>query len=213
MPDGTATIRPVRRDGSDDAALERICLLTAAAGQDGSSSYRNLPDLPGAWWALPYISGPATSGFILETGSGKAGYAVGTADTAAFHGWLVQEWQPLLRRRWPPGNEPTDLTGTEKRTLDLVRRRPVLPAPDIAGPFPAHLHINLLKEARGQGLGRQLLETLLRALAKDGARGVHLGVARSNTTARHFYAALGFRVVAEHPGTVLMGRTLGGHTT
>jgi len=109
----------------------------------------------------------------------------------------------------PPGIGPAGLTDRERRTLDLVRRRPVPPSPDIAGLFPAHLHINLLDEVRGQGLGRQLLETLLRALAADGARGVHLGVARSNTAARHFYAALGFRTIAEHPDTVFMGRTLG----
>lgn len=76
--------------------------------------------------------------------------------------------------------------------------------------FPAHLHINLLAHARGRGLGRLLLETLLAELRAAGAGGVHLGVARSNTGGQAFYRALGLSLVEERPDTLILGRALEG---
>ncbi|MES1169890.1 MAG: GNAT family N-acetyltransferase, partial [Leifsonia sp.] len=63
--------------------------------------------------------------------------------------------------------------------------------PELAD-YPAHLHIDLLPEAQGQGLGRRLIETLLDELAAAGATGVHLDMDPANTGAGAFYARLGF---------------------
>ena len=56
--------------------------------------------------------------------------------------------------------------------------------------FPSHLHINLLPGARGQGVGRRLMNTVFSALARSGSPGVQLGVRASNTGALAFYRAL-----------------------
>lgn len=198
----------MRPDAHDTAALEHICLLTADAGRDGRTAYPNLPALPGAWWAVPYAHAPDGRGFVLELDSQVSGYAVGTADTAAFNAWLEAVWQPQLLERWPPDGDPPQATAAERATLALTRRLPRLRDPNLQVVFPAHLHINLLPAARGRGTGRELLETLLTTLAGDGAPGVQLGVARSNSGAVRFYGALGFRRLAADQDTVFMGRRL-----
>jgi ribosomal protein S18 acetylase RimI-like enzyme len=58
--------------------------------------------------------------------------------------------------------------------------------------YPAHLHIDLLPEVQGLGLGRRLIETLRASLAARGIRGVHLVMDSANTPARAFYDRIGF---------------------
>jgi GNAT superfamily N-acetyltransferase len=72
--------------------------------------------------------------------------------------------------------------------------------------FPAHLHIDLLPELQGQGVGRRLIRALLGELAERGVPGVHLGVSPRNTGARAFYSRLGFRPLPSDDGAgVLLG--------
>ena len=58
--------------------------------------------------------------------------------------------------------------------------------------FPAQLHVNLLPEWRGQGLGRALVEAFCRHAAQHGAPGVHVFTGRGLRNVR-FYEAAGFR--------------------
>jgi ribosomal protein S18 acetylase RimI-like enzyme len=72
--------------------------------------------------------------------------------------------------------------------------------------YPAHLHIDLLPENQGQGLGRTLLDTLRSALAARGVPGVHLGMDPANTRARAFYDRYGFHELPSHsPDAPLLG--------
>ena len=74
---------------------------------------------------------------------------------------------------------------------------------------PAHLHIDLLPEAQGRGLGRSMIRAFLDGLKAAGVRGVHLGVSPTNTAARAFYSRLGFTPL-DPPGAtpgVILGRS------
>ena len=79
--------------------------------------------------------------------------------------------------------------------------------PELAG-YPAHLHIDLLPEWQGRGLGRGLMWSFLAGLHAAGAPRVHLGMAPANTAARAFYDRLGFEQIAvpSEPGVVYLGR-------
>ena len=95
-----------------------------------------------------------------------------------------------------------------------TRRALVLPDPertptDLVTEYPAHLHIDLLERARGQGLGRVLTDRLFADLRREGIRGIHLGVDPDNANGIGFYEHLGFREVGREPGGLLMGLTLG----
>lgn len=70
--------------------------------------------------------------------------------------------------------------------------------------FPAHLHVNLAPEWRGQGLGSRLVAAFVEDARKAGARGVHVVTARGMDNVA-FYLKNGFR---EEGSLLLNGREL-----
>ena len=62
--------------------------------------------------------------------------------------------------------------------------------------YPAHLHIDLLPEAQGQGVGTELLD-----VAKRASERLQLWTFQCNASARRFYEARGFALVEETDGT------------
>ena len=65
--------------------------------------------------------------------------------------------------------------------------------------FPAHLHINILPEFQGLGLGSMLLDVLKKHLIEIGCPGIYLGVGWENTGAIQFYEKTGFKLLKKRP--------------
>ncbi len=65
----------------------------------------------------------------------------------------------------------------------------------IMAQFPGHLHTGVAASARGQGIGRALLETSLRQFWATGVCGVHLVTTDHNQVACHLYESVGFRLL------------------
>lgn len=74
--------------------------------------------------------------------------------------------------------------------------------------YPAHLHIDLLPEAQGQGMGTALMDALKARLRAQNVRGLFLCVGKDNKNALRFYKKQGFQVLNLLGGAVLMGFTL-----
>ncbi len=64
--------------------------------------------------------------------------------------------------------------------------------------FPGHLHIGVAASARGQGIGRALLEASLRQFWATGVCGVHLVTTDHNQVACHLYESVGFRLLGTY---------------
>jgi len=73
--------------------------------------------------------------------------------------------------------------------------------PNFKEEFPATLHINLIKEFRGKGLGEKLVVTYLNFLNEEGVRGLHLGTFSEG--ARDFFLKMGFTVLFQGKRTYL----------
>jgi ribosomal protein S18 acetylase RimI-like enzyme len=218
-------IRPYR--SSDRTAVAEVCVRTAAAGGDARGLYSD-DSLMAEVYALPYVEHspelafmvveqvPATVGDPLAVDDGRLlGYVVGVADTREFVTWWEREWTPGFVRRHP---EPGPPTGAEPAYTEAALLR------DGAHPqrmlrslsdgqladFPAHLHIDLVPEAQGRGLGRRLMDTLREALVHQGAPGLHLGYDPANSSARAFYDRLGFHELpTPQPDARLLAITTG----
>jgi GNAT superfamily N-acetyltransferase len=65
--------------------------------------------------------------------------------------------------------------------------------------YPAHLHVNLLPEGRGRGLGERLVAQLCAAAAGRGLPGVHATLLEDNRGARRFFERLGFEALFRQP--------------
>lgn len=196
-------IRPYTE--ADRAAVARICLLTADEGTDATGVFED-----DALWAdvfaLPYVTRHPDLAFVVEAPDGRVvGYVLGAEDTDAFEDWFATEWWPTIARRHPrPEVERTRQDGT----LIYAYARRAGAEPYAGMGYPAHLHIDLLPEAQGQGLGRRLIETLLDELRRRGVPGLHLAASDKNLGALAFYDRIGLTRLPSHEGVQAFGVTL-----
>jgi ribosomal protein S18 acetylase RimI-like enzyme len=119
---------------------------------------------------------------------------------------LREKWWPTLRPFYvdPSGKPPATWSLDEMRSWQIHHPRPT---PDrIAGPYPSHLHIDLLPRLQGRGIGRQLVELWLATVKGLGSTGAHLGVSSANRRAIGFYRAGGWRDLK--PGRSPSARTV-----
>jgi ribosomal protein S18 acetylase RimI-like enzyme len=188
-----------RYAGGDHDAVYDICVRTADAGGDARGKYRSddlMPDL----FAGPYVFLEPRFAFVLDDGERAVGYVIGTPDSAAFARAYRERWIPRLADRYqvPPEQPVTP----DDEMLALHYRPERLLWPGLAR-YPAHLHIDLLPAAQGNGHGRELIDTFCAAVAAAGAPGVHVCVASENTRALGFYDRIGFtRLAVDDPGPV-----------
>ncbi len=82
----------------------------------------------------------------------------------------------------------------------------IVPHAQYAEQFPAHLHIDLLPEYQGKGIGTQLMHTLFDHLQSKKCKGIMLTVFKHNTGAIRFYERYGFACIGEVAGTIVFGK-------
>ena len=188
----------------DLAGSYRPCLLTGDAGADAAAIHGD-PDLLGHVYVGPYLAQRSGTQLVVVDAAGVCGYLLSTDDTLAFEAWAESDWWPALRVRYP-----REAAAASDGWLVDQLHAPRRTAPSIAGPYPAHLHIDLLERTRGRGLGRVLIERVLGEMRERGVTGVHLGVDPANANAIGFYGHLGFREIASLPDELVMGLRLEG---
>jgi ribosomal protein S18 acetylase RimI-like enzyme len=197
----TFAIRPYHP--SDLVALYRVCLLTGDSGQDASELYRD-PELLGHLYLAPYAVFEPDLCLVLTHDGTPCGYILGTRDSAAFGARCERDWFPVLRERYPlPALEDNSPDADMIRHVHAGHRE----HPDLAA-YPAHLHIDLLPIAQGQGWGRQLVRTFTDRLRALQVPAVYLGVGARNTRAICFYSRVGFHQIKAHDGWMAYGMHL-----
>src|SRR5262249_25748770 len=114
------------------------------------------------------------------------------------------EWFPALRTRYPlpaPGD-----TSPDAEIIRLIHAG--RPMSDEFELYPAHLHLDLLPIAQGEGWGTRLMELFLNRLRMLGVPGVHLSVGTENDRAIRFYEKMGFREINREKRSLTMARKL-----
>lgn len=185
---------------SDLAALYRICLLTGNSGSDASALFKD-QDLLGQHYVAPYAVLEAQVCFTLTESGIPCGYIVGTPDSQLFYERCENEWFPTLRQRYPL--PPESDNSFDARIIRLIHEGHKV-NPDCLD-YPAHLHIDLLPVAQGQGLGRKLMDVFINKLIELNVPALHLGVGKSNTGAIAFYERMGFQRIKEYEKAIWFG--------
>ncbi len=198
-----ARIRPFRSDDID--GLYDVCVKTADVGADATGMLED-DALWGDLFAVPYARRDPGLCWVVESDDDRViGYVVATDDTDAFAAWFHDEWWPSRRDRYrrSGASEPT----AQDRFIAYGDRQ--APGDDpIVREYPAHLHIDLLPETQGQGLGRRLIDTLLAELARRDVPALHLSMNAANVPAGAFYERLGFTQLASGDGSTTYGITI-----
>ncbi|WP_194421735.1 GNAT family N-acetyltransferase [Microbacterium abyssi] len=185
----------------DRPAIFEVCLKTADAGQDATGLFSD-DELWGLVFAVPYVERHPDLAWIVEADDGRViGYIVATDETDAFEKWFRDEWWPQFADRFPRSVTPQT---REEKIVEYAYARGPGREPS-AAEYPAHLHIDLLPETQGQGLGRRLIETLFAELRRRGVRGLHLGMDPANTGAASFYERIGMHRLPVEPGSLAYG--------
>lgn len=193
------TIRAARPTDRDQIA--RICLLTGRQGGDATGVFGDDAVLADVY-AVPYLEGPGCFGFVWDVDGQVRGYLLGAADTSAYQEWFAAQWWPRvghLHPRRTPDDEWLHGSAADPQRM----MRPCVEA------YPAHLHIDLLPDQQGRGVGRALIEAACGWLRALGVPGVHLVAERANVGAQAFYPRVGFTPVDGDDATVTFARALG----
>ena len=188
---------------SDITSLYRICLITGDSGKDASNIYYD-PDLLGHIYAAPYVVYEPDLCFVATNSDKPYGYILGTRDSVQFFEKCEKEWFPILRNQYDLPSEEDD----SKEAIIIRRLHQKFEAePDLKN-YPAHLHIDLLPQAQGHGLGRKLIEVFIERLGDLNVKGLHLGVGKKNENAIKFYKRVGFEMFKELENAIIFIKNL-----
>jgi ribosomal protein S18 acetylase RimI-like enzyme len=127
---------------------------------------------------------------VGECAGRVVGYLSGCVDSRAAAGSAAREIARVVRRGAFLRRGMASFFW--RSILDLARDREVRDDVLRDTRFPAHLHVDLLPEGRGRGLGRRLMEAWLARLRERGVPGVHLGTFAENANALRFFGGCGF---------------------
>ena len=202
-----SSIRPFRAGA--ERSLAEICLRTADAGAVATGLLDD-DDLWAEIFVLPYVARHPEFAFVVEADDGRVvGYIVGAPDSAAFEDWFATEWWPRHATRWPrPEGDPKPVSVSRQDGIVRYAHARRGGSQPFGDEYPAHLHIDLLPETQGQGLGRRLIETLEDALRAAGVGGLHLVASAENAGAVAFYPRVGFEPLASPEGTQVFAKRL-----
>lgn len=190
---------------SDLPYLYEICVKTGFSGKDAGPLLQD-PWLIGQYYCAPYLIFEPDCCFVAADSGIPKGYIIGASSTESFNRWMNREWLPELRKKYPV---VTNFSSDFEAFL-LNRIHNDLDIHQVAEfqDFPSQLHIDLLPDCQGQGLGRSLINRFMESLREKGSTGLHFGVAPDNRGALEFYKKTGFNVLSSSKDVVFMGKRL-----
>lgn len=195
-------IRPYRPE--DETAVATITYRTGFKGEDLSGRhYFDDRHLFFLLFNAYYTRYERPHFFVAEDDeSGEVvGYICGSLDSARKDELFMRRmgWRIWLRIvavtlwRYPRTLQTFWIMGRMFRTLNKEDRA------QLYMQYPAHLHINLLPDFQGCGLGTQLIVHFEAHLIQQGACGLNLGTTNYNRKAIPFYKKLGYQVYRRTP--------------
>jgi ribosomal protein S18 acetylase RimI-like enzyme len=181
------TVRPYR--GTDRAAVRLIAYHTGYLGDPADCYWRDFTSFADIWTAY-YTDREPESVFVAESACVPVGYLVGCVDSARAPSPAAALGRQVIRRFLLV--RPGTARFLWRSIWDAAWQRHS-PTGELTDPrWPAHLHINLLPEARGRGAGAQLMQAWFARLRALGSPGCHLATLAENRTALAFFERMGF---------------------
>jgi len=194
-------IRPYQT--SDLESIYNICLLTGDSGKDASNIYKD-PNMLGHFYAAPYAVLEPELTFIVTLDALPSGYILGTQNSKVFRERSESQWFPNLREKYPLPNEHD--TSADANIIRLIHKGYILKKELVN--YPAHLHIDLLPNTQGKGLGKKLMLTFIQKLKELNVPALHLEVGKKNPGAIEFYRKMGFHEIVDYEHSIAFGINL-----
>lgn len=199
---GDFVIRPYQ--STDRQSVRNICYETGFMGEPVDWLWpdkESFADL----FTIYYTDVEPESAFVVEaisddrTGDSRQpnkiiGYLTGCIDTRKIPSHIDIAFKHLFMRALPLRPSMARILWRSARDIvvDAVAMHTLLQNELIDPRWPSHLHIDLLPEARGKGVGRMLIDTWINRLVEVGSPGCHLRTLAENHNAIKFFETVGF---------------------
>ena len=190
---GEIVIRPYRAD--DRAAVRAVCYRTGYLGRPIDWQWFDAESFADMFSGY-YTDREPGSALVVEIDGIVGGYLLGCVDTERASSAGAVAARHIVRRgiAFRPGTAGVIWRTIGDTLVDVAKRRFDARELEFSDPrWPAHLHIDLLPDARGRGAGRRLVQRWLETLRAQGVAGCHLQTFAENTGALAFFETLGFR--------------------
>ncbi len=183
------TIRPYNK--KDYRYVQDICIATSALADEDTPVNRAFLT---ALYCDYYVDNQPEVCFVaVDDDDIPVGYVLCAADCSDYTEKMSDLYLPLVRR--VESGEFFRFNALMKLEQKYIRQG-----------YTAHLHLDVLDEYRGQGLGTLLIEKLCNRLQEMNVEGVRLICGKNNEQARAFYENRGFEDIDYITGAVVYGK-------
>ena len=172
----------------DIVQIKKICAETA---DESLRKNEKMRDITALLFAEYYIKHELQNCFVLEDDGKVVGYILCSTDIKRF----------LKAYRTDIFKAVTSLSVLWGVACLFIPLKYVL----LQKKYPAHLHIDILKEYQSSGYGSKLMQTLFAHLKKQRIKGLCLSCSAKNEKALRFYRKFGFTPLLKAFGGVMMG--------
>jgi ribosomal protein S18 acetylase RimI-like enzyme len=198
---GSGVVVEIRGFAETDRTELRELFGRAGEGAPSASLWGH-EESEAAVYLYPYMDLEPASLFVAVVDGALVGYLAGCLDSSKF----PSESERLAKafRKYRVFLRPRPVAFFARSMVDMalaaVRREPTAGDFDDAR-WPAHLHVNVARPARGTGAADGLMNRWLDRLRATGSPGCHLQTLVENTRAVRFFERMGF---AKHGPTPLV---------
>jgi ribosomal protein S18 acetylase RimI-like enzyme len=196
--DNEITVRPYQP--VDRRAIREICYVTGFMGTPADWYWRDFESFTDIWTSY-YTDREPESTFVAVRSGSVVGFLLGCVDSSKAPTDTQNILRQMVRRSllFRPGT-----AGFFWRSIgDMLGGTPLSGVDVDLARYPSHLHIDLLPEGRGGGVGAALMHLWFERLAAVGSPGCHLGTLGENTNGIAFFERMGFKRLG--PPTLIPG--------
>ncbi len=172
----------------DQKSIIDICYATGYHGLPLDKTKFSDKKLFALIFALYYTIYEPNNCFVAEVDNTVVGYVIGTRDTHNYSKQFLKKMYPRILFRiitytlWLHIRDVIRILSFSRIKVDVD--------PEIINKYPAHLHINVLGDYQGIGIGSKLIETFEKYINKN----LHLVTSDKNDMAIPFYLKHGYIV-------------------
>jgi ribosomal protein S18 acetylase RimI-like enzyme len=181
----------VRTFVENDRAELRDLFRRAGEGAPTASLWGH-EESEAAVYLTPYMDLEPDSLLVADVGGALTGYLTGCLDSTQFPTETQRIEQAIRKYRLMLRGKPAAFLarGIFDVAISAIRRVPT--AAGFEDPrWPAHLHINVIPQVRGAGVGTALMNHWFDRIRQTGSKGCHLQTLVENPRAVHFFERMG----------------------
>lgn len=187
----------------DKKDIVNVCYHTGYMGDDAEGHFQD-KKLFGLLFCVYYPQFEPENGYIAlikeENHQKVVGYCLASSDTVKYEKAFIRRiiWKILVRliliTSWRYFSDFKLILEfyLKKRKSNFDKKS----EKDYYLNYPAHLHIDILKEYQSRGLGSKLLRRVELNLKEKGVKGICLGTSENNKKAVPFYKKHGYEILS-----------------